>query len=126
MAGDSFGRALGAVIAEIRLQVKDHNEKHRGQFYLDPEDPEAGCAFDVKSTVFPLAMLSLFRPRGNSFEFSVDRTEASFAPRKEAHGRIDAKPDSKGNVPMVAQDGELLPTPSHVARYLLEPIFRDR
>jgi hypothetical protein len=115
-----------AIIAEMRALITKYNGTFRNQFYLTPEDPEGEKSVMVSCSVFPLASLTLSRPSPHFFEFSIDRTQGSFAPRKGTNGRIDVKPDSNRNVPMVAQDGTPLPTPLDVAEYLLEPLFRPR
>jgi len=112
-----------AIISEIRFLVDKYNKQLHRTLFLNPQEPETGSELEVRSDVFPLVTMSLSRPSAHFFEFSIDRTESSFAARKVRKGRITVKPDLERNVFMVAQDGERLPTPKHLAEYLLKPVF---
>jgi hypothetical protein len=113
---------------ELIKEVKGLVEKFNRTFPAPPGaefifSERAGSpptGFDVNRQVFPIVRLAVWRTARSFIEFSLDRTEASFANPRGASGRIDIVADDNRNVYLRGK-GELLSTAKKAAEYLLTP-----
>lgn len=109
----------------IRFLVDKHNKAFDEKFSVDPSEADAASSsrIEVDRAVFPLVKLTLWRTSPHFLQFSIERTESSFAASKGARQRMEVKSDGEHNVYVVCQDGTDLRTPQAIAEYLLEPVL---
>ena len=125
---ENAGALWNALADRVRFLAEKYNQLLRDPFTFSLSDDGLTPHLEVRHEVFPVVVLSVVQESPHLMTFRIERTEASFAPTKGTHGRVQVTADTSRNLLMTVQspnEERRLHRAEDLAEYLLEPVFRS-